>query len=274
MAAVGWNEMKRKTEPENGYTLVLVPGDTQRTRSVRITPRALRVLAALTIAGGLFASVVLASWWYFAARTAGIPELERELARVQADNARITQLAQNLATVQAEYEKVRAMLGADILASEPPPDMLPADAEATAEAGAARTTGLSPEIPTSWPLATSGFVTQVLEQAQAGPHPGIDIAVPQHSYVRASGSGVVVEAGSDSIYGLYVLIEHGTTGYRSMYGHASRLYVQNGETVNKNQVIALSGNTGRSTAPHLHFEILQDGRPVDPFTLVQQPTSS
>jgi murein DD-endopeptidase MepM/ murein hydrolase activator NlpD len=114
----------------------------------------------------------------------------------------------------------------------------------------------------------------VLEQAQAGPHPGIDIAAAQHTYIRASGAGLVLEAGSDSVYGLYVLIEHGNTGYRSMYGHASRLYVQSGEQVQQNQVIALSGNTGRSTAPHLHFEILQDGRPVDPFTLVQQPTSS
>ncbi len=102
----------------------------------------------------------------------------------------------------------------------------------------------------------------------------MDIAVSQHSYIRASGAGLVREAGSDSIYGLYVLIEHGNSGYRSMYGHASRLYVAPGDSVLQNQVIALSGNTGRSTAPHLHFEILQDGVPIDPFTLVQQRSGS
>jgi murein DD-endopeptidase MepM/ murein hydrolase activator NlpD len=94
--------------------------------------------------------------------------------------------------------------------------------------------------------------------------------VAQHSYIRASGAGVVTEAGSDSVYGLYVLLQHGNTGYHSMYGHASRLYVASGDRVRQNEVIALSGNTGRSTAPHLHFEILQEGRPIDPFTLVRQ----
>ena len=74
--------------------------------------------------------------------------------------------------------------------------------------------------------------------------------------------------------GLYVLIEHGNTGYSTMYGHASRLFVAPNDTIRQNQVIALSGNTGRSTAPHLHFEVLQDGAPIDPFTLVQQRTGS
>ncbi len=85
---------------------------------------------------------------------------------------------------------------------------------------------------------------------------------------------MVREAGSDSVYGLYVLVDHGNSGYQSMYGHASRLFVAPGDTIRQNEVIALSGNTGRSTAPHLHFEILQDGQPIDPFTLVQQRSGS
>lgn len=161
------------------------------------------------------------------------------------------------------------MLGGDVLASGPAPEILPAEELAPADEDAPRT-GLSPEIPTSWPLATAGFVTQELEEAQEGAHPGIDIAVAQHSYIRASGAGVVAEAGADSVYGLYVLLQHGNTGYYSMYGHASRLFVTAGDRVRQNEVIALSGNTGRSTAPHLHFEILQEGRPIDPFTLVRQ----
>ena len=88
--------------------------------------------------------------------------------------------------------------------------------------------------------------------------------------ITAAVRSVVAEAGSDSIYGLYVLLQHGNTGYYSMYGHASRLFVAAGDRVRQNEVIALSGNTGRSTAPHLHFEILQEGRPIDPFTLVRQ----
>ncbi len=167
------------------------------------------------------------------------------------------------------------MLGAELVAASAPADVIPNRDDAR-EGTAATSTGLSSEIPTSWPLASGGFVTQVLEleQTREGAHPGVDIAVAQHSYIRASGAGVVSEAGFDSIYGLYVLVEHGNTGYRTMYGHASRLFVAPGDRIRQNEVIALSGNTGRSTAPHLHFEVLQDGRPIDPFTLVQQRTGS
>jgi murein DD-endopeptidase MepM/ murein hydrolase activator NlpD len=258
---------------DGGYTIVLVPGDTERTRSVRLTPRGLRIGAALAAAAGLGLAMLLGSWWYFAAQTARIPQLEGHIARLEADNAKVQQLAGSLAQLEAEYDKIRTMLGGDVLAANPPPEILPSEGPGTA-AESAPGTGLSPEIPTSWPLAAAGYVTQTLEPAQDGPHPGIDIAVAQHSYIRASGAGVVSEARADSIYGLFVLIEHGNSGYESMYGHASRLFVAAGDTVLQNQVIALSGNTGRSTAPHLHFEILQDGRPIDPFTLVQQRTGS
>jgi murein DD-endopeptidase MepM/ murein hydrolase activator NlpD len=260
-------------ENEGGYTIVLVPSDTERTRSVRLTPRGLRIGAALAAAMGLGLAMLLGSWWYFAAQTARIPELQAQIAGLEADNAKVRDLSANLAQLQEEYEKIRTMLGGDILAASAAPEILPSEGPGLTDDGAPGT-GLSPEIPTSWPLAAAGYVTQTLEAAQDRTHPGIDIAVAQHSYIRASGAGVVAEASSDSIYGLYVLIEHGNTGYESMYGHASRLFVTPGDTVLQNQVIALSGNTGRSTAPHLHFEILQDGRPIDPFTLVQQRTGS
>lgn len=258
---------------EGGYTVVLVPSDSERTRSIRLAPRVLRIAAAVGAISGLALALMLGSWWYFAAQTARIPGLEAQIGQLETENAKVEQLAENLVALQAEYGKIRAMLGGDILASNTPTDVFPTDAPAMAD-DAAQSTGLSTEIPTSWPLATAGFVTQELQQAQTGTHPGVDIAVPQHSYIRASGAGVVLEAGADSVYGLYVLIEHGNSGYQSMYGHASRLFVAPGDQIRQNEVIALSGNTGRSTAPHLHFEILQDGRPIDPFTLVRQRSGS
>jgi murein DD-endopeptidase MepM/ murein hydrolase activator NlpD len=260
-------------QSEGGYTIVLVPADTERTRSFRITPRGLRVAAAVAVGGGLALVLILGSWWYFAAQAARIPELERQIVELRAENAKVQELAESLAQLSAEYEKIRKMLGAEVLASNPAPEILPAAEPTPAERGSAGT-GLSPEIPTSWPLTKAGFVTRELHETGQGSHPGVDIAVPQHSYIRASGAGVVTEAGSDSIYGLYVLIKHGNSGYSSMYGHASRVFVAPGDSVRQNEVIALSGNTGRSTAPHLHFEILQEGTPIDPFTLVQERSGS
>jgi len=78
-----------------------------------------------------------------------------------------------------------------------------------------------------------------------------------------SGSPVI------SSYGVYVLLEH-PDGYETMYGHLSRVLVARGERVREGQVIALSGNSGRSTAPHLHFEVRRRGRSVDPLTLVRE----
>ncbi len=260
-------------ESEGGYTIVVVPADTERTRTFRLTPRGLRVAAAAAAVAGIGLVVVLGSWWYFAAQAARVPELEREIAGLRAENAKVQKLAENLAQLSAEYEKIRKMLGADVLAANAAPERLPAAEPAPAERGSAGT-GLSPEIPTSWPLTKAGFVTRELHGSGQGSHPGVDIAVAQQSYIRASGAGVVTEAGFDSIYGLYVLIRHGNSGYSSMYGHASRLFVAPGDSVRQNEVIALSGNTGRSTAPHLHFEILQEGTPIDPFTLVQERSGS
>jgi len=89
--------------------------------------------------------------------------------------------------------------------------------------------------------------------------------------VRASGGGTVEEAVYDPSYGMFVLLCH-ASGYETMYGHASRLIVVEGDEVQAGQVIALSGNSGRSTAPHLHFEIRRDGKSIDPLTLVKEGT--
>ena len=124
--------------------------------------------------------------------------------------------------------------------------------------------------PTSWPLTERGFVTQALIEGVVGEHPGLDIAITTGSYIRAAGGGVVLEAGDDPLYGRFVRLDHGD-GYGSLYAHASATFVEAGDLVRQNEVIALSGSTGRSTAPHLHFEILRNNEPVDPLTFLDQP---
>jgi murein DD-endopeptidase MepM/ murein hydrolase activator NlpD len=101
------------------------------------------------------------------------------------------------------------------------------------------------------------------------PHPGLDIAVPIGSQVRASGGATVNQIGDDPEYGLYVLLNH-PEEYQTMYGHLSRIIVTDGQNVEAGEVIGLSGNSGRSTAPHLHFEIRQRGTSLDPRTMVKQ----
>ena len=87
--------------------------------------------------------------------------------------------------------------------------------------------------------------------------------------VRASGGATVRQAGQDPEYGLFVLLEH-PDDYQTMYGHLSRILVAPEATVAPGEVIGLSGNSGRSTAPHLHFEIRQRGLSLDPMTMVKE----
>lgn len=95
-------------------------------------------------------------------------------------------------------------------------------------------------------------------------HKGVDWAVPIGTTVMASSSGTVARAGWASGYGYVVYINH-PDGRQTRYGHCSRVLVSPGQYVTQGQAIAYSGNTGRSTGPHLHFEILINGSQVNPL---------
>jgi murein DD-endopeptidase MepM/ murein hydrolase activator NlpD len=97
-------------------------------------------------------------------------------------------------------------------------------------------------------------------------HAGLDIRSAYGSDVRAAGSGTVAFAGEQSGYGLTVVIDHGE-GLQTRYAHLSSLAVHEGDTVESGEVVARSGNSGRSTGPHLHFEVRKDGRAIDPASI-------
>ena len=98
-------------------------------------------------------------------------------------------------------------------------------------------------------------------------HPGIDFAGPEGEAVKAVAAGVVTWAGPRGGFGNMVEIDHGN-GYATLYGHSEKVLVHVGQVVKKGQVIALLGSTGRSTGPHVHFEVLYNGRPVNPAKFV------
>lgn len=95
-------------------------------------------------------------------------------------------------------------------------------------------------------------------------HKGMDFAVPTGTAIRATSGGVVTKAGWGSGYGYVVYIKH-PDGKESRYGHCSKVLVKAGQSVKQGEKIALSGNTGISTGPHLHFEILVGGSQVNPL---------
>jgi murein DD-endopeptidase MepM/ murein hydrolase activator NlpD len=94
-------------------------------------------------------------------------------------------------------------------------------------------------------------------------HTGLDIPARHGAPILASGGGRVLSAGYKGAYGQTVVIDHGD-GLATLYGHASRLLVRPGDVVMPQQKIALVGSTGRSTGPHLHFEVIRDGQRIEP----------
>jgi murein DD-endopeptidase MepM/ murein hydrolase activator NlpD len=210
-----------------------------------------------------------------------VPGLEREVSRLRVENSRVQQLASALNRAEANYQELRQMLG---VKAPPPPkggtsmavntDYIAAMRAVPIRAsqpGAPRAYEGGASLPSHWPLDVKGFVTrgQVRPGVPDESHPGIDIAVPVGTPIRASGGGTVAAAGYDADYGLFVLLRH-PSGYETMYGHTSRLLAAEGDEVQAGQVIGLSGNSGRSTAPHLHFEIRHDGKSVDPLEFVKE----
>jgi len=100
-------------------------------------------------------------------------------------------------------------------------------------------------------------------------HSGLDFSAAHGEPIVATAGGVVVEASHGRNYGKFITIKHGD-GLQTRYAHASKLFVKKGDLVNKNDIIALVGNTGRSTGPHLHYEIRLNGRPLDPTNYIRK----
>jgi murein DD-endopeptidase MepM/ murein hydrolase activator NlpD len=101
----------------------------------------------------------------------------------------------------------------------------------------------------------------------ARPHEGIDVSAPMGSPIEAPAAGVVTSAGWEAGYGNKVVIDHGF-GIVTKFAHASKLLVRTGQRVSRGQRIALVGNSGLATGPHLHYEVLVKGRPVNPLKYV------
>ena len=248
----------------NWFIVMTREGDTS-SRRFRLNARrggAVALLAALTVLAAAFWGGYRAG---VASSEAGTRVLQARIDSLTEENAKVLALAARLDELEGTYERLRSVMGGEVAPSARDILLPPVRSEGGRTQSRSRDDGR----PVLWPLVESGFVTRSFGDSVPGedPHSGLDIAVPVGSYVRSSGAGVVVDVSSDEVYGRYVRLEH-DGGFRSLYAHNSWTFVAPGDSVEAGEVIALSGNTGRSTAPHLHLEIEQGGERVDPLPFV------
>jgi murein DD-endopeptidase MepM/ murein hydrolase activator NlpD len=262
----------KKRKRKRSVTIVIQRDGTTRTRTIRLPIWTVRAGAWLLGSAAILLLIITALYGPMVRAAARVPGMERELGRLRAENTRVRELSAAVDSAESRYAQVRQMMGGGIVRdpvakSSQLPVAPPIRARLAAVVSAE--SGISP--PRHWPLDESGYITrgQVKAGGRDEAHPGIDVAVAIGSLVRASGGATVAQAGEDPEYGLYVLLDH-SEEYQSMYGHLSRILVTPNTTVESGQVIGLTGNSGRSTAPHLHFEIRQRGLSLDPLTMVKE----
>ncbi len=133
------------------------------------------------------------------------------------------------------------------------------------------------EIPLARPISSAGVSSSYGPRldpflGRLAMHTGIDFRAPRGTKVRATAPGTVVTAGRNGGYGLMVEIRH-SSGLSTRYGHLSRVLVSEGDVVERGDLIGLVGSTGRSTGPHLHYEVRTPERPLNPAKFVEAGTT-
>ncbi|MCK4349521.1 MAG: M23 family metallopeptidase [Candidatus Krumholzibacteria bacterium] len=254
------------------FTVIIVHDDRQRTKQYRVSYRLFYALVVIVCVGTVAMVMFVATYGKLLIKAREAVLMERQITELTRRNKQVGELMRNLASLRTMNLQVRRMLGIDVseedsLAMQPDQarsgaveNGFPADQEMALYS-----------TPSFWPVR--GYITKGFSISSGTDnenyHPGIDIAVPRGTPVRAAAAGYVLESGWDDMYGYYVMIEHGY-GIKTLYAHNDRLAVMKGERIGRGQTIGYSGNTGKSTAPHVHFEVIQNNNYVDPLNYLLQ----
>jgi murein DD-endopeptidase MepM/ murein hydrolase activator NlpD len=283
---VEWLRRHAETD-RHSVTITIVPAQAERILQVELPRWALRlvggVLAAsvvLVIAGGVLYGFLIHD-------SLRLREVRKENAILHERSARLDAIEQEVAEIDHVRRKLYALAGVtEASASEDsrgssvpdPATDQPVNASPSAvppftpqgalqsdvEGGSAERPASEPSVPLRV-IPLEGPISQSFHRdGSEGPgHEGIDIAGSEGTPILAAAAGTVVFAGWDPTLGNLLVLDHGS-GWRTRYGHNQKIVVETGERVMAGQHVALLGSTGQSSAPHLHFEVLSEGAPIDP----------
>ncbi len=234
-------------------SVLIVPDDGSKATKLRLRRPVYRFLTIVFPALLVFVVASLLFW----GKTV---QVFRENAALRTENAKVRQLALELEQIRAIDSQLRVMAGANIKLS---PAIAPS-AYMLTDSLREDSSIQQRDIPSIWP--TEGRVSSEFGEYRGlmgKRHEGIDIAATSGTPVRATADGKVLLAGWTDDLGNLVIIKHGNR-YFTRYGHNKEMSVKEGQLVKRGQVIATVGSSGHSTASHLHYEVLEDAKPVNP----------
>ncbi|MBM3324637.1 MAG: hypothetical protein FJY66_03120 [Calditrichaeota bacterium] len=274
--------------PKRNWTLLVVPDGDQTVRQYRIGRVWVLLILFSVVALLLYAAVETYLFWAVAAKARLVAPLSAKLRELETSSQQLQELGAQLSELRSFESQLRRSLLAhstDTSAGPMPPSGLGMHiSPAFHSPGVASwyEGGIEPsflkgfqeniftpaDLPTYPPVR--GYVTRTFQHraVRSGRlHSGVDIAARAGTPISAAASGLVVFADWTFSYGNLVVIVH-RSGYVSFYGHNQILLVSPRQFVEQGQPIALLGSSGRSSAPHLHYEVWRAGEPMDPLTLL------
>lgn len=243
-------------------TIMFIPDDAQSPWQWKVR---LVVLQLIGVALGLVVIGIVLFFVFYGTmlyRTAMAERLQAENEELRRYKYKVVLLEENLTQARETVRRLTKLAGIDYKFPEYL-DTFGQDSTRPQAAILSRPAGLDETIPAGLPVR--GFITRTYElEDEERFHPGVDIACAKGTPVLATASGEVFFAGDDEVYGRMLVIKHNDS-VTTLYGHNDSLLVKKGERVVVGSRIALSGNTGQSTAPHLHYELRVHDEPLNPL---------
>ena len=240
---------------KKGYSIVISSTDSANSRSYFISKRWLKIFfsvcaVVLIILGYTFINY---SRVYYGAIESAI--LKRRNAEIEREFAKLQEIKDNLERTEMTNRKIKNMLGIEKAPAEVEPviDDVPPDHSEEIDISVYDEENIPSLLPTRGRISRKFSVG----------HNGADIAAPRFSPVVTAASGTVEDAGWDSVFGNYVIVKH-NANYSTFYGHLNSIGVTKNEKVTSGKVVGTVGSTGKSTSPHLHYEVRFQQESVDP----------
>lgn len=246
-------------------TFLVVPDDENEPRRFRLPLWLYRVLFAFLILVILAPILYIAIYYEVLAKAAEADRLAEENESLRRYQYKVQILEQSLLETRQLMADIAAIAGLDsVLLADL---YIESDTISTPDRKP-RLKSISRTLPPTSPipdgLPATGWISRGFSDIPGKKHHGVDLALPEGTPVYSTAFGVVKFTGFDEIFGQTVILQNGDS-IETVYGHNSKLLVREGDTVFAGQRIALSGNTGISSAPHLHYEIRVNEKAVNPM---------
>lgn len=260
----------------NHYTLMFFPEDNGKPFTLRVHKNIVRSLLVFLFVFICFLIMLLFKSGEIAAKLQMLYIVKLEKEKMESENKQLREIASKFNKIEELYTYLDKLANPPI--SSVSKVIIDTSKNSDVPIQSVNILNFTQSVPTSVVkdnsnaipniLPVDGWITRSFSyDIDSSKHTGVDFAATLGSSIKATAPGFVEEIINDPYLGLIITLNH-ENGFKTKYGHCSQILINEHNYVKRGQTIALVGNTGRSTAPHLHYELIKDGVNVDPMKLL------